>query len=360
MCASLVRPKSTDQILYVRHRTRSSWRHRIRQADGGTTTTTPELARSNIDYSKWDALEDHDDPPEEKKRVPQKAAMDHPAKPRAGVSPSQLDKLRTLLLQYLEPLRSLPPASAPKNRLACNVPQSAGWRQVHDEPPIYTCDDFLSKAECDALIAEASAQQLRPSLLGSSDATAQMQTAEAARRNAVRTSSSCAPRDSPTTDVLRRRIVALTGKSLQHLEAVSVSRYTEGQQYTEHQDASRLTPAGSRPSPDDMEFMAQGGQRVATVLVYLNAVPRGGATVFPELGVEVRPKRGRCLLFFPALLDGRCDEKTLHAARPAVDVKWVAQVWVRAHADPLQAVFQSPRWPLGCSSYSDLLKLALT
>jgi hypothetical protein len=44
---------------------------------------------------------------------------------------------------------------------------------------------------------------------------------------------------------------------------------------------------------------AKGYQRRATVLVYLNDVAQGGATRFDKLGLEIRPKKGQCLLFFP-------------------------------------------------------------
>ena len=72
-----------------------------------------------------------------------------------------------------------------------------------------------------------------------------------------------------------------------------------------------------------------GGQRIVTVLVYLNNVPRGGATAFPNLNLEVQPRRGMALVFFPSTLDGLLDKMALHAALPAVDVKYVSQVWIR-------------------------------
>ena len=108
-----------------------------------------------------------------------------------------------------------------------------------------------------------------------------------------------------------------------------------------------------------MGYFAQGGQRVATVLCYLNDVALGGATAFPKLGISVRPKRGRCLLFFPGHLDGRMDEQTLHEAQPAVDTKWVTQVWVRARMDPLYAL-NPPRWPPGIDSMAALVQAAIT
>ncbi len=65
------------------------------------------------------------------------------------------------------------------------------------------------------------------------------------------------------------------------------------------------------------------------MLVYLNDVPRGGATAFPNLNIEVQPRRGMALVFFPSTLDGLLDKMALHAALPAVDVKYVSQVWIR-------------------------------
>ena len=44
---------------------------------------------------------------------------------------------------------------------------------------------------------------------------------------------------------------------------------------------------------------------------------------------QVRPKKGRALLFFPAFVDGSMDRQTLHAALPAEDVKYVCQIWQR-------------------------------
>lgn len=71
------------------------------------------------------------------------------------------------------------------------------------------------------------------------------------------------------------------------------------------------------------------------MLVYLNDVASGGETSFPMLGFEVSPRKGRALVFFPGMLDGRLDGQLLHEAKPAVDRKWVSQVWVRHFEDPL-------------------------
>ena len=35
------------------------------------------------------------------------------------------------------------------------------------------------------------------------------------------------------------------------------------------------------------------------------------------------------LIFFPGFMNGELDTDALHAGMPAVDVKWVSQVWLR-------------------------------
>jgi prolyl 4-hydroxylase len=93
--------------------------------------------------------------------------------------------------------------------------------------------------------------------------------------------------------------------------------------YVQHFDAFDLS------NEDGRRFAANGGQRVVTVLVYLNDVKKGGATVFPALNLQTLPRQGMAVVFFPATLDGLLDKSALHAAAPAVDIKFISQVWVR-------------------------------
>ena len=66
------------------------------------------------------------------------------------------------------------------------------------------------------------------------------------------------------------------------------------------------------------------------MLTYLNdSGEAGGRTCFADADLEVRPRQGRALVFFPAFADGSLDRRTWHEALPAVAEKWVAQVWIR-------------------------------
>ncbi|KAL3894301.1 MAG: hypothetical protein SGARI_007789, partial [Bacillariaceae sp.] len=80
---------------------------------------------------------------------------------------------------------------------------------------------------------------------------------------------------------------------------------------------------------DGRRFASNGGQRTVTVLIYLNDVARGGETSFPTLRLQVKPVQGMALVFFPATMDGALDPRALHAALPAVDPKYVSQIWIR-------------------------------
>jgi prolyl 4-hydroxylase len=82
-------------------------------------------------------------------------------------------------------------------------------------------------------------------------------------------------------------------------------------------------------SSSQQRFAANGGQRIVTVLIYLNDVAQGGHTRFPALNLEVQPREGMALIFFPATIDGLLDKMALHAAMPAIDTKYVSQVWIR-------------------------------
>lgn len=91
----------------------------------------------------------------------------------------------------------------------------------------------------------------------------------------------------------------------------------------QHYDAFNLN------EEDGRRFASNGGQRTVTVLVYLNDVARGGATTFPNLQLNVQPRQGMALVFFPSTLQGELDRQALHAAMPAVDTKYVSQIWIR-------------------------------
>jgi len=187
-----------------------------------------------------------------------------------------------------------------------------GLQQLHHDPPVFAVHNFLTPQECQFLVEAASDSFSPAPVVG----------AGAGEVSPTRTSSTCylAREDLPN---LLRKVSCLTNKPMEHCELPQVGRYLPSQQYYQHYDAFNLD------EEDGRRFAANGGQRVVTVLVYLNDVPRGGETSFPTLQLKVKPVQGMALVFFPATVDGHLDPRALHAALPAVDPKFVSQIWIR-------------------------------
>lgn len=191
-------------------------------------------------------------------------------------------------------------------------PSYPNLQVISQNPPIFCVPDFLTAAECDFLVCVAQDCFTRAPVVGKG----------AGEVSKERTSSTCYLAREDLPEYLRK-ISLLTGKPIEHCELPQVGRYYPSEEYKSHFDAFDLS------NEDGKRFASNGGQRVVTVLTYLNDVPQGGHTAFPALNMEVTPKKGMALVFFPATVDGLLDRNALHAAMPAVDVKYVSQVWIR-------------------------------
>ncbi|KAG7344019.1 procollagen-proline dioxygenase [Nitzschia inconspicua] len=203
------------------------------------------------------------------------------------------------------------PASIPViyNGVNTNFP---GIHQVHQNPPVYIVDQFLSHVECDFLVHAAEGSWTPAPVVGKG----------IGEISPSRTSSTCYLAREDLPDYMRK-VSLLTSKPVVHCELPQVGRYLPSQQYLHHFDAFDLS------NEDGRRFAANGGQRVVTVLVYLNDCEQGGQTEFPAMNLQVSPRKGTALVFFPATVDGYLDKMALHAALPAIDTKYVSQVWIR-------------------------------
>lgn len=110
-------------------------------------------------------------------------------------------------------------------------------------------------------------------------------------------------------------------------ESLQVVRYRPGEYYHEHHDSCC----------DDKDvcktFLAKSGHRILTVLIYLNDEFEGGATRFANLDLQVKPKPGDAVVFFPLARDeARCHPLALHAGMPVTaGEKWVCNLWYRQY-----------------------------
>jgi prolyl 4-hydroxylase len=128
---------------------------------------------------------------------------------------------------------------------------------------------------------------------------------------------------------IEARIAELTGCPIERGEPIQVLHYKPGTEYKPHFDYFDPADAGNQ------RVLAMGGQRVGTLIMYLNDVEGGGSTVFPEIGLDVLPRRGNAVFFAYSNDEGRLDSRTLHGGSPVGSgEKWIATKWLRQREYP--------------------------
>jgi prolyl 4-hydroxylase len=216
-----------------------------------------------------------------------------------------------------EPARPVPGAG-----IAAGTPAiRAGDREVRvvmamTLPRVVVFADLLSGDECAELIALARSRLARSE-------TVETRTGASAV-NPARTSDGMffEPAEFAVCARLEARLAALLGWPLENGEGLQILRYGPGTEYQPHYDYFDPAEAGT-PA-----ILKRGGQRVGSIVCYLNTPHAGGATVFPDVGLEVAPVQGNAVFFsydrpHPAT-------RTLHGGAPVhAGEKWVATKWLR-------------------------------
>lgn len=126
---------------------------------------------------------------------------------------------------------------------------------------------------------------------------------------------------------IEQRISELIDYPVENGEPLQILHYTPGAEYKPHYDY--FDPA----QPGNETVLAMGGQRIATLVMYLNDVEAGGSTVFPSVGLDVLPRKGSAVYFAYTTEAGETDARTLHGGSPVVaGEKWIATKWLRQRA----------------------------
>lgn len=187
-----------------------------------------------------------------------------------------------------------------------------------ERPVIAVFDNVLSDEECEELIRLAR-NSMAPSTV------VERRTGKS-RMSRIRTSSGTFLRDdtSGVTQCVNRRIAELMQMPMENGEDLQILHYQAEQEYKPHHDY--FDPFDTSTP----HLLARGGQRVSTLVMYLNDVARGGETAFPDLGLSVSPRKGSAVYFEYCNDLGQLDQKTLHAGAPVLEgEKWAATKWMR-------------------------------
>jgi hypothetical protein len=197
-------------------------------------------------------------------------------------------------------------------------------RNLRDDPPVRAFEAILPPAVCDWIIGRGQ-ERLRPAKVY--DAQSGGPSLDASRRNSA-AELALADMDLVLL-IVRERLAAAVGLPAAHIQSPQVLHYAVGERFTPHYDF--LDPAFEGHARD----LAANGQRVATVLVYLNEGLDGGETDFPLLGLRHRGGRGDALAFANLDATGQPDRRTLHAGlAPTFGEKWLLSQWIRDRPPP--------------------------
>ncbi|XP_045787212.1 probable prolyl 4-hydroxylase 10 [Trifolium pratense] len=201
------------------------------------------------------------------------------------------------------------------NALRSEVGKGEHWVEIISwEPRAVLYHNFLAKEECEHLI-NISKPNMQKSFVIDNKTGKNVE-------SSVRTSSGTFLRIGHDKIVrnIEKRIADFTFIPVEHGEEFNVLHYEVGQMYVPH------------PDYFTNEFNTiPGGQRIATMLIYLSTVEEGGETVFPaakgnfssvpwwnelsdcgKKGLSIKPKMGDALLFWSMKPDGTLDPSSLH------------------------------------------------
>jgi len=233
-------------------------------------------------------------------------------------------------------LRLVPPGAGSPQLPPVPMLDDAFWSRVRDavdiqpllaapsvttqrnDPQLLTASRILPAALCDYLIGVAAPLLQRAEV---NDALGQAQVHEMRTNSHTRFGLT-------NTDVIgvlaARRVAQVIGEPFENQEDTMVLRYLPGEAYDDHYDfVDPRVPQFQR----ELELQ---GQRIATVLIYLNEEYSSGETEFPELGWRYRGSQGDALAWRNVTAAGAPDSRTLHAGRPpASGEKWLLSKWIR-------------------------------
>ena len=222
-----------------------------------------------------------------------------------------------------EVLRQAAPQVMPGSSLdAVSARVPAGDRDVAvlatlSKPRLLVFGDLLSAEECKALVALAEPRLVRSETVTEASGDSEI--------NAARTSDGMffVRGETALIERIEARIAALLDWPVERGEGLQILRYRPGAEYKPHYDY--FDPA----QPGTPTILQRGGQRLATLVMYLNTPARGGATTFPDVEFEVLPVQGNAVFFSYDL--PLPQTKTLHGGAPLLEgEKWVATKWLRA------------------------------
>lgn len=200
------------------------------------------------------------------------------------------------------------------------------FKILNSIPLIKSFDNFLSENDCHEIISAAKTKLVPGQVIDKQGQSLIDQT----YRNAD-TSYFDKIASAELTNLVYDKVSKLINIDKSRFEDLTITHYSTGQHFKLHQDYFVEID-----DPDHIATTAKrcsnGGNRVSTVIIYLNDVVQGGETYFPWVDCIVNPEQGKLVQF-----DYNYDDegfmsniKSQHVAMPVIiGDKWIITIWIR-------------------------------
>ena len=198
-----------------------------------------------------------------------------------------------------------------------------GLEWIHKEPNIFIVHDFLTNDECDNVINLMKDKKMVNAYISGGNQDLDY------RKCLTKTIFKTTPEFNHFKR-FRKKVSCLIDVNENQLEVTNLTRYLGNENFfKKHKDAYEYGSGFERGFTTKKVF-----NRVVTVIVYLNDVQTGGETRFNDIDIDIKPKKGMALIFFPGLIPtskkpGHPADNTTHEALPPIgEEKWILQQWV--------------------------------
>lgn len=186
---------------------------------------------------------------------------------------------------------------------------------INNSPEIFTIDNFITNDECEHFINISKNKIQTAYVCGDKKGIV----------SKGRTEKNCwisKDNDSITKNIASK-ISKLVDIPIEQAESFQVIYYDINQEYRNHYDSWLFD------NSENSTRNLKNGQRIKTVLVYLNDVIKRGGTKFNKLNIEIKAEKGKLLMFDNVHENTNVrHELSEHAGMPILEgEKWAFNLW---------------------------------
>ena len=180
---------------------------------------------------------------------------------------------------------------------------------------IKTVDNFLSQEECNEIISLIEQNNQRSSIAGEEKNTRIITKSRTSNTSFLSNKNTI-------VNAIKQKISKILNIDTKQIESLQGIKYISGQYFLPHRDGYE----GIRKE----NLTKESGNRIWSLLIYLNEDYEGGETGFPLLNLDIKPKKGMALMWHNLRENGDLLDESLHEGKLVVSgTKYIITTCIR-------------------------------